>query len=83
VRWRTDAGRAFDYFEIRNSPCDPREGAEAAMNIFEPTGLLWGVVTLLFGILIIAFPGLLRYIVGLYLIVVGLWAIIPRLHLKF
>jgi len=49
--------------------------------MFEPIGLLWGIVTLIFGLLIIVYPNLLRYTVGIYLIVAGLWAIIPRLHL--
>jgi uncharacterized membrane protein HdeD (DUF308 family) len=50
--------------------------------MFEPSGLLWGIVTIIFGILIIAAPDLLRYIVGIYLVVVGLWAIIPRLNIR-
>ena len=51
--------------------------------MFEPIGLLWGVLTLIFGLLVIAFPNLLRYTVGFYLIIVGLWAIIPKLHVHF
>lgn len=56
-----------------------KTGKEDTM--FEPIGLLWGIVTLIFGLLIIVYPNLLRYTVGIYLIVAGLWAIIPRLHL--
>ncbi|MBN1460629.1 MAG: DUF3096 domain-containing protein [Armatimonadetes bacterium] len=48
--------------------------------MFQPIGLVWGIVTLVSGILVIVYPRFLRYIVGIYLIVVGLWAIIPRLH---
>jgi uncharacterized membrane protein HdeD (DUF308 family) len=51
-------------------------------DMFEPTGLVWGVVTLIFGILIIAAPDLLRYIVGIYLIVMGLWTIVPKLRAR-
>lgn len=47
--------------------------------MFQPIGILWGVVTLVFGIFVIAFPKFLRYTVGAYLIVVGLWSIISRL----
>jgi hypothetical protein len=51
--------------------------------MFQPIGLIWGIVTLIFGILVIAYPKFLRYSVGIYLVIVGLWAIIPslRLHL--
>ena len=48
--------------------------------MFQPIGLIWGIVTLVFGILVIAFPRFLRYTVGVYLIVVGFWAIISRLR---
>jgi hypothetical protein len=48
--------------------------------MFQPIGILWGIVTLVFGILVIAFPKFLRYSVGIYLIVAGAWAILPRLH---
>ena len=48
--------------------------------MFQPIGLLWGIVTIVFGILVIAYPRFLRYSVGIYLIVVGLWVIIPWLH---
>jgi len=48
--------------------------------MFQPIGLIWGIVTLVFGILVIAFPRFLRYTVGVYLIVVGLWAIVSRLR---
>jgi cytochrome c biogenesis protein CcdA len=48
--------------------------------MFQPIGIIWGIVTLLFGIFIIVYPKLLRYTVGIYLIIVGLWAIIPRLR---
>jgi hypothetical protein len=47
--------------------------------MFQPIGLIWGIVTLVFGILVIAYPKFLRYSVGIYLVIVGLWAIIPRL----
>lgn len=54
---------------------------EGAGNImFQPIGLIWGIVTLIFGILVMVYPALLRYTVGIYLVIVGLWAIIPRLH---
>ena len=53
----------------------------AENKMFQPIGLLWGIVTLILGILVLVFPQFLRYAVGIYLIVVGLWAIIPRLHL--
>jgi uncharacterized membrane protein HdeD (DUF308 family) len=51
--------------------------------MFQPIGLIWGIVTLVFGILVIVYPRFLRYTVGIYLVIVGLWAIIPslRLHL--
>jgi cytochrome c biogenesis protein CcdA len=48
--------------------------------MFQPIGLLWGIVTLVFGILVIAYPRFLRYTVGVYLIIVGLWAVISRLR---
>jgi hypothetical protein len=48
--------------------------------MFQPVGLIWGIVTLIFGIFILVYPRLLNYAVGIYLIIVGLWAIIPRLH---
>jgi len=51
--------------------------------MWQPIGLVWGIVTLIFGILVIVYPKFLRYTVGIYLVIVGLWAIIPslRLHL--
>jgi len=51
--------------------------------MWQPIGLIWGIVTLIFGILVIVYPKFLRYTVGIYLIIVGLWAVIPslRLHL--
>jgi hypothetical protein len=51
--------------------------------MWQPIGLIWGIVTLIFGILVIVYPKFLRYTVGIYFIIVGLWAIIPslRLHL--
>jgi uncharacterized membrane protein HdeD (DUF308 family) len=49
-------------------------------SMFQPIGLIWGIVTLIFGILVMVYPALLRYTVGIYLVIVGLWAIIPRLH---
>jgi hypothetical protein len=52
--------------------------AEACM--YQPIGLLWGIVTLIFGVAILAYPRFLHYAVGIYLIVVGLWAIIPHLR---
>jgi hypothetical protein len=48
--------------------------------MFQPIGLVWGIVTLIFGIFIMVYPRLLSYTVGVYLIIFGLWAIIPRLH---
>jgi cytochrome c biogenesis protein CcdA len=48
--------------------------------MFQPVGLLWGIVSLIFGILVVVYPRFLQYTVGIYLIIVGLWAIIPRLH---
>ena len=48
--------------------------------MFQPVGLLWGILTLIFGILVIIYPRFLRYTVGIYLIIVGLWAIIARLR---
>jgi len=53
----------------------------AENKMFQPSGLLWGIVTLIFGILVLVFPQFLRYTVGIYLIIVGLWAIFPRLRL--
>ena len=53
---------------------------KGAKDMFQPVGLLWGIVTLIFGILVVAYPRFLQYTVGIYLIIVGLWAIIPRLH---
>ncbi len=47
--------------------------------MFQPIGLIWGIVTLICGILVIAYPKFLRYSVGIYLVIVGVWAIIPRL----
>jgi len=49
--------------------------------MWQPIGLIWGIVTLIFGILVIVYPKFLRYTVGIYLVVVGLWAIISRLPL--
>jgi uncharacterized membrane protein HdeD (DUF308 family) len=49
--------------------------------MFQPTGLMWGVITLVFGVFVIAFPKFLRYSVGIYLVVMGLWAIFA--HLRF
>jgi uncharacterized membrane protein HdeD (DUF308 family) len=51
--------------------------------MWQPIGLIWGIVTLVFGILVIVYPKFLRYTVGIYFIIMGLWAIIPslRLHL--
>lgn len=51
--------------------------------MFQPIGLIWGIVTLIFGILVMVYPNMLRYTVGIYLVIVGIWAIIPRLHLAF
>jgi cytochrome c biogenesis protein CcdA len=51
--------------------------------MFQPVGLLWGIVTVIFGILVMVYPKFLRYTVGIYLIVVGLWAVISRLHLHY
>ena len=48
--------------------------------MFQPIGLLWGIVTLVFGILILVYPRLLSYMVGIYLVIACLWVIIPRLH---
>ncbi len=48
--------------------------------MFQPIGILWGILTLLFGIFVLAFPKFLRYSVGIYFIIIGLWAIIPKLH---
>jgi uncharacterized membrane protein HdeD (DUF308 family) len=48
--------------------------------MWQPVGLLWGIITLIFGILVLVYPRFLRYTVGIYLLVVGLWAIIPRLR---
>jgi len=50
--------------------------------MFQPIGLIWGIVTLAFGILVIVYPKFLRYTVGIYLIVVGIWAIIPRRRVR-
>jgi hypothetical protein len=47
--------------------------------MFQPVGLLWGIVTLIFGILVIVYPKFLQYTVGIYLVVVGLWAVLARL----
>ena len=48
--------------------------------MFQPIGILLGIVTLIFGILVLVYPRFLRYSVGIYLIIVGVWAIIPRLR---
>jgi uncharacterized membrane protein HdeD (DUF308 family) len=48
--------------------------------MWQPVGLLWGIITLICGILVLVYPRFLRYTVGIYLLVVGLWAIIPRLR---
>jgi uncharacterized membrane protein HdeD (DUF308 family) len=48
--------------------------------MFQPIGLIWGIVTLVFGILVLVYPRFLRYTVGIYLIIVGLWAVIARLR---
>ena len=48
--------------------------------MWQPLGLLWGIIPLIFGILVLVYPRFLRYTVGIYLIIVGLWAIIPRLR---
>jgi len=48
--------------------------------MFEPIGVIWGIVTLLFGILVMVYPKFLRYTVGIYLIVVGVWAVISRMR---
>ena len=69
---------------IRQSPCETSRGGvsmRAENKMFQPSGLLWGIVTLIFGILVLVFPQFLRYTVGIYLIIVGLWAIFPRLRL--
>jgi hypothetical protein len=59
---------------------DSGRSKEEESAMFQPIGLLWGIVTLIFGILVIVYPKFLRYTVGIYLVIVGLWAIIPRLH---
>ena len=55
-----------------------KKGVEDLM--FQPVGLLWGIITLIFGLLVLIYPRFLRYTVGIYLLIVGLWAIIPRLR---
>jgi Protein of unknown function (DUF3096) len=49
--------------------------------MLQPTGLVWGVITLVFGVFVIAFPKFLRYSVGIYLVVIGAWAVLA--HLRF
>jgi uncharacterized membrane protein HdeD (DUF308 family) len=51
--------------------------------MFQPVGLIWGIVTLIFGILVMVYPNMLRYTVGIYLVIVGIWAVIAKLHLHF
>jgi hypothetical protein len=48
--------------------------------MFQPIGILWGIVTLVFGILVLVYPKFLRYFIGIYLVVAGAWAIIARLR---
>jgi cytochrome c biogenesis protein CcdA len=43
--------------------------------MFQPIGLLWGIVTLIFGALVV-YPKFLRYTVGIYLVIVGLWRLL-------
>lgn len=51
--------------------------------MFQPVGLIWGIVTLIFGILVMVYPNMLRYTVGIYLVIVGIWAVVAKLHLHF
>jgi hypothetical protein len=48
--------------------------------MFQPIGIIWGIVTIIFRILILVYPRVLQYTVGIYLVVVGLWAVIARLR---
>jgi hypothetical protein len=79
-RWATAHDLPAGRGRVGGSFSGRYHGRERGENMFQPIGILWGIVTLVFGILVLVYPKFLRYLIGIYLVVAGAWAIIARLR---